>query len=198
MTTTENTPQAVDTALAAQYREMYRSLDKLAMYANDAKYSAGAKFYYQGRDRVTDMTLAEAEAVLAADIAANTDDKHGYRLIRGGTSIGNIRRTVEGLRESREVYAETKREIEKLEALYTGWTRFFLVTSSKGHIHSSMSCHTCRPTTRYGWLPELSGQTEAEAVEAHGPALCSVCYPTAPVEWQGGWITKSQAEKKAA
>ena len=49
---------------------------------------------------------------------------------------------------------------------------------------------------RYGWLPKLSGMTEAEAVEEHGPALCSVCFPSAPVEWQGGKITKAQAVAK--
>jgi hypothetical protein len=61
-----------------------------------------------------------------------------------------------------------------------------------------MHCSSCRPTTTYGWLPDLSGKTENEAVAAHGPALCSVCFPTAPVEHVGGKITPSQAAKKAA
>jgi hypothetical protein len=73
-----------------------------------------------------------------------------------------------------------------------------LVTSSNGHVHSSMYCSTCRPTTTYGWLPELSGKTEADAVDELGPNLCSVCFPTAPTDWVGGKITKSQAEKRAA
>ena len=45
-------------------------------------------------------------------------------------------------------------EEAKLQEAYTGWSRFFLVTSSTGHVHSSTSCSTCRPTTTYGWLPE--------------------------------------------
>lgn len=66
------------------------------------------------------------------------------------------------------------------------WTRFFLVQNNGGHIHSSQDCSTCYSTTRFGWLPNLSGQTEPEAVAAHGAILCTVCYPTAPVEWTDG------------
>lgn len=86
--------------------------------------------------------------------------------------------------------------VRKLEELYTGWSRFFLVTSSNGHVHSSMHCSTCRPTTTYGWLPELSGSTEAEAVADLGSNLCSVCFPTAPVEHQGGKLTAAQARNR--
>jgi hypothetical protein len=193
------TPREIDTELAGQYNELYRLQDKLAMHAESAMSQAGAKFYYKGKTKVWhDMSLEEAEAVLAADIEANKDDEFGYRLMRGGHSIGNYRRTVQGLADTREALANVNKTIAALEDLYTGWSRFFLVTSSKGHIHRNMYCHTCRITTRYGWLPELSGQTETEAVDAHGPALCSVCYPSAPVEWQGGFITKAAAEKKAA
>lgn len=66
------------------------------------------------------------------------------------------------------------------------WSRFFIVTSSNGHIHSSMYCSTCRPTTGFGWLSELSGLTEVDAVAAHGPLLCTVCFPLAPIEWTIG------------
>lgn len=64
------------------------------------------------------------------------------------------------------------------------WARFFMVTG--GHIHSSTGCHTLYPTTRIGWLPDLSGETEADAVAAHGALLCTVCFPSAPVEWTDG------------
>lgn len=67
---------------------------------------------------------------------------------------------------------------------YKGWQRFFLVQD--GHIHASTGCHSLRPTTRIGWLPKLSGETEAEAVAEHGAMLCTFCFPTAPVEWTDG------------
>ena len=68
-----------------------------------------------------------------------------------------------------------------------GWTRFYAVED--GHIHSSMHCRTCnngRERTRFGWMPELSGQTEEQALatlDHYQHMLCSVCYPSAPVEW---------------
>ena len=79
---------------------------------------------------------------------------------------------------------------------YEGWSRFFLVTSSKGHIHSSMNCSTCQWTTTYGWLPDVSGLDEEAAVEAHGALLCSICFPSAPVEWTN-FYEAEEARKQA-
>lgn len=71
------------------------------------------------------------------------------------------------------------------EAAYTGWSRYWLVTSSNGLIHRSMNCPTCnkgRQSTMFALLPSLSGAEFTAAVEALGPSLCSVCFPEAPVE----------------
>ena len=72
------------------------------------------------------------------------------------------------------------------EANYTGWQRFWLVTSSAGLVHASMNCHTCnkgRKATQFALLASLSGQSIDNLVEALGPTLCSVCFPQAPTEW---------------
>jgi hypothetical protein len=79
---------------------------------------------------------------------------------------------------------------------YKGWSRFFLVTNTNGHIHRSMSCSTCFYSTQFSWLTELSGLTEAEAVAEYGEILCTVCFPSAPVEWTNG-TNKKDAERKA-
>lgn len=86
-----------------------------------------------------------------------------------------------------------------LDAIYEThrWSRFFLVTNSNGHIHSSLRCQTCQHDTSFAWLPTLSGQTEAEAVEEWGGILCSVCFPSAPVEHTLGVNKKTAAEKAA-
>ncbi len=60
-----------------------------------------------------------------------------------------------------------------------GWTRFFVVGG--GHIHLR-GCHTLRPTTLLGWLPEDSGADELKTVAKHGKIACTHCFPTAPVE----------------
>ena len=114
--------------------------------------------------------------------------------------IGRAERCLANLETGRAEVDRLDTEIEQLEAEYRRrpWSRFFLVTSSAGHVHSSMVCHTCRPSTTYGWRPDLSGKTEAEAVDKLGPALCSVCFTSAPVAHQEKRITKAAAVRLAA
>jgi len=100
--------------------------------------------------------------------------------------------------EARNEDLQEKLEVQKLvvtemtdkvvaldKELYEGWSRFFLVK----HIHRSMYCSSFRSTTRVGWLPNVSGLTEAEAVAEHGETLCTICYPSAPTE-----LTQKQAD----
>jgi hypothetical protein len=63
-----------------------------------------------------------------------------------------------------------------------GWTRYWIVTNGNGHVHRSQSCSTCRPTTDFYWLAELSGMTHTKLVELSGERACTVCFPSAPVE----------------
>jgi len=62
------------------------------------------------------------------------------------------------------------------------WTRAFLVIASNGHVHSSMDCTTCFPTTRYNWLVQYSNDDESTIVEDAGQDACTICYPSAPAE----------------
>ena len=66
------------------------------------------------------------------------------------------------------------------------WSRFYLVVASNGHIHHTTSCHTCYDTTLFTWVTDLSGLTEEDAVAQEGEILCSICFPTAPVNWTTG------------
>lgn len=78
---------------------------------------------------------------------------------------------------------------DELDRLYKShmWSRFYLVVgNANGHIHKDMACHSCYPDTQYAWLPELSGDSEAEAVQAEGEILCTFCFPSAPVAWCEG------------
>lgn len=81
--------------------------------------------------------------------------------------------------------AQAKRdEITAMDAIYrqAPWSRFILCLSSDGHIHNEIGCSTLRYDTPVEWHPELSGLTVDEAVAKLGPTLCSVCFPSAPVE----------------
>jgi len=82
-----------------------------------------------------------------------------------------------------------------------GWTRKWLVVSSSGHLHAHTECSTCnngKQRTAFALWYQLSGLTEAEAItalETRADALCSVCYPTAPVAAKRTNVTKAQARK---
>ncbi len=79
------------------------------------------------------------------------------------------------------------------------WSRFFLVvTNGQGHVHRDRNCSTCFPTTRYGWLPALSGATETEAVAEYGEQMCTVCFPSAPSIAKTLGPSKAKVERDAA
>ena len=78
------------------------------------------------------------------------------------------------------------------------WSRFWLVTNTGGHVHRNMNCTTCFPTTRYAFLPDYSGSTDAQLIEAGGSSICSVCFPDAPVDTWNRAGTIEAPDKKAA
>lgn len=83
---------------------------------------------------------------------------------------------------------EIKNLLDAIDAEFNargGWSRYFIVTSSTGHIHSSTSCHTCnkgKNATTFALVYAMSDTTADFAVELLGPSLCSICFPNAPVE----------------
>jgi hypothetical protein len=103
-----------------------------------------------------------------------------------------------------EAIAAAKAEFVSLQAEYKSlnqiwidngrWSRTFVVPS--GHVHSSMDCHTCYPTTRYFWYVEFSGAEEAEIVENAGDRACTICYPTAPVDRPTTMYTPDEKQAK--
>lgn len=89
-------------------------------------------------------------------------------------------------------------QIDPLEELYREhrWSRFYLVPA--GHIHRNTNCHSCYETTQYAWLPELSGLTDADAVQAEGEILCTFCFPDAPVAWTEGVGRRTLEQREEA
>jgi hypothetical protein len=143
----------------------------------------------------TTATATRPEVIIDTAIAEASEALYAAR--RNAEIVKNRRTSTAADIEAAEA-AVAAAEIEqgRRSSQYTGWSRFFLVTSSaNGHIHTDRRCSTCRWNTQYGWLPELSGSTEADAVEEYGSILCSVCFPSAPVEWTNGTNKKVAAEK---
>lgn len=190
MTTTETTrPEVeIDRQLAVLYGSRAIAADRAASALRSLHSSLGLRLHYQGRSRQGRIVQTEQELreMAAAKIAAETTMPWQVR---------ELEQRIQKLNDSQFAVARLQEQIDPLAAKYQAnpWSRFFLVPG--GHIHSSMRCSTCRPTTAFGWLPELSGLTERDAVEAHGPLLCSVCYPTAPVEWRVGPETQEDPNR---
>jgi hypothetical protein len=78
------------------------------------------------------------------------------------------------------------------------WSRFWLVTNTGGHVHRNTRCTTCFPTTQYAFLPDYSGSTDEELIEAGGSSICTVCFPDAPVDKLQREGTIEAPDKKAA
>jgi hypothetical protein len=124
-------------------------------------------------------TLAECRRVTAADLV----ELHR----RGHEKLSRASREVSRWEQASAELAESQEGVEEIDREYQSrpWSRYWLVTSSDGHIHRSPSCSTCnrgREPTGFALVPYLSGSPVEEAVADLGPALCSRCFPEAPVE----------------
>lgn len=137
---------------------------------------AGDKQVRYGRSTAWKMDLSEALAAARARIAAEFNPNRDGQI----RSIKHYEETCAAARAALE--AKMKQDEEWFQ--HGQWNRFFLVQD--GHIHARTSCQSLRPTTRVGWLPDLSGESEEDAVKAHGAMLCTFCFPSAPVEWTRG------------
>lgn len=140
--------------------------------------------------------LEAAQRVMAAASVHYSRRREARKMIAAGyRGYEQVLAAAEAGIEAAEAKAQPHRDeaarIDRQE--YKGWTRFYLVTSSDGHIHNSTACPTTYLSTTFGWLPDVSGLDEAAAVAAHGERLCSVCFPSAPVAWTSG-AAKAKAE----
>lgn len=181
MTAPLRRPVVVDTKLAELHEARAIAANGIHAALESVHSALGERPIYRSRSvRDWPTTSAEAEQALRDKLAG------------GAVKSWDVSRVQQLLARIDTGRAEIKR-LEGLirplsdEFAAKPWSRFFLVTSSTGgHIHRSMNCSTCHLRTTYAWLPNLSGLTEKDAVAAHGPLLCTVCYPSAPLDWTRG------------
>lgn len=183
MTKTGIDPQTHDTKLAALYWDLAKAQQQQLVQRQRIIRSAGIVARRWGKDTKRGWGSEEEYHTFddAAVILSQREDRDSSVL------LAELEQTT-GLIEA------TEEAIEIAESEYIGWSRYFVVTSSNGHIHSSMRCTTCYATTTYGWMPELSGSTEEAAVKVLGTTLCSECFKSAPVAHQGDKLTAKEAE----
>lgn len=188
-------PKAHDEAEAALFEEMAKAQRNLDSHIDRMHYMAGDRKDYVGRRQVWRMTGAQVD-----DQLRFLGDKRDLSYSMTGT---------EALRhegELRTALAEIQVAIHEMEEIYREhrWTRWFPCLNRDGHIHSSLrGCPSVRWDTQMGWTPELSGKSIETAVAELGEALCSICFPAAPVAWQSKTLgqvkdERTRAEREAA
>jgi hypothetical protein len=191
-------PREHDEAEAKLFEAYERADRDLTAHRATMHYLAGDRKDYRGHRPVWRMTLAQVIDQLKAAVAAG--DK---RDLSHGTTPS------QALAEEADLQTEVARimtAINEAEAIYKahGWTRFFPCLNRDGHIHSSLrGCPSVHWDTQMGWTPELSGKTVETAVAELGEALCTICFPLAPVEWKSKTLgqvkdDRTRSERDAA
>lgn len=182
-----------DAILAEHQKQLYTAMDHLNSVSDWVLSLSGATRVRTGRssfwsfDGKSWATLDAAESRLRERMRTGQASPHG-----------NVSKALEKLNEGRSRVALAQGTVDARESAWNEngrWTRYFAV--SGGHIHSSAACHSLRPTTRIGWLPELSAESEEEAVTRYGSVLCTFCFPSAPVGWTTGTMKTEAQERRA-
>jgi hypothetical protein len=179
-------PVEVDTELATLFEAKAKAHASLAGRLDELHYALGERrVYAHGRHTWASSHVETEQAYRAkvADGGFKSWDRAEERL----AAIDAARAKIDAIEAAEGPLQD--------EYWASPWSRFFLVIGAGGHIHRDMGCSTCHPTTAFGWLPQLSGLTEADAVDDQGTRLCSVCFPSAPVEWTLGLAKQEDPNK---
>lgn len=191
VTSPRETDERLEALMLAELRkagEIASHADKMHRAAGDQQRAERAAGYGTRSRRVWGMTHIKVVAQLTAERAASP----------AAASL------LDRFAALRSEMAAIKAEAAELDAVYQAapWSRFFPCLASNGHIHSSLrGCHTIGWDTAMGWHPSLSGKSVEEAVQMPpkglGPALCTHCFPGAPVKHTRMNLTQVERERTA-
>lgn len=158
-------PTEIDEQLATLYGQHYEHAVRLSSYSDHISREIGRRLHPEQRWKAR-ATRAEIDDYIDA---ARTSGEDPLSLLRYADKINDELAAIDRLDYQSDILDD---EFERRG----GWTRAFLVNNSNGHVHSSMQCSTCTPTTRFHWVTEYSDSTEDEIVAAAGERACTVCY----------------------
>lgn len=188
------TPVEIDTALYALYVERQTLAQDRLHALNGLHYACNDQRDYQ-YGRGGSWRLTDAEALAKCEDVAGNPTESGYVRDQCSKAIDKLAQCEDALEANHAASLPGEAEYVRRGR----WTRAYLVTD--GHVHSSMDCSTCYPTTLFSWLTSLSDHDEAEIVEQAASRACTVCYPTAPTlrsfEKASPLFTEEEAERNA-
>ncbi len=164
-----------DAKLAEATKALHAAAGRVGNAVNDIHRTVGDEKRYVGGSRQGTWTMTFPAAVEAAQSVV------GAHVARASQLAADALQAHQTAMASVAAAREVVRQLDEVWRTHGKWNRFFMVPG--GHIHSSTACHSLHVSTQIGWLPDLSGESEAEAVATYGTVLCTKCFPTAPVEW---------------
>jgi hypothetical protein len=168
-------PANIDEELARLYDESYKAaaeVESARTALHSVAHEAAGRRLWDRKNIRASQIQDELDALIAKH---QTDpDRHTEAAVKAQRNLTDLQANHESIVKMREPY-------EKEFNRRGGWNRAFLVTNAQGHVHRDMNCSTCRPTTQYHWVTEMSDHSEEEIVEEAGERACTVCYPSAPV-----------------
>jgi hypothetical protein len=187
---TDLTPIEIDTLLLERLRARNEASRRLRAatdsllwcFAKRRHFGTGTTlFLHPDFDGPLDVPFEEASRhQIEADQLVELYRQGHPRLKCAADTVAVIDRASADLTEALSLVDEIDQEFKSRP-----WSRYWLVTSSDGHIHRGVDCSTCNKglqPTGFALVPYLSGSTVESAVADLGPALCSRCFPGAPVE----------------
>lgn len=184
---TTATPAQVDEVIRTVQQEMARTSDGLMERLHAALghqqrservgSSSSRHTIERWFDGETEVRGPEAEATARALDPAT--DSRDYRRHYAGypQTIGDALAAIDA---ARAVYAAQLTLFTEMTAEFTrrgGWTRYYRVANTGGHVHNTTACRNTYDTTEWTWPTQLSGATDAEVVEAAGRFTCLTCFP---------------------
>lgn len=138
---------------------------------------------------ITTATPAEIDTRIAAIAVRQAEIQMGlqraqYTLDSKYVSESELDKAVETIKALNAERGELFDEVAPLNEAYRAqrWTRFYLVTNSNGHVHTSTECETCFADTSFGWLTQFSGTEQDEMGKLSGMDACARCFPNLPAE----------------
>lgn len=180
-------PSQIDTVWADLYAQEGAAETAVAKAVDRLHYDLDQRPRYVGRAGRREWPVNDADTIDQARARAAAGERTS--LMNGNRPFADEVARYDAALAQLAVVEAAQRPLSAEWDRRGGWSRFFEVDANNGHIHRSMGCQTCNrghSRTRFGWHPELSGLTEADAVKKLGARLCTVCFPSAPVEWTNG------------
>jgi hypothetical protein len=177
---TTATPAEIDDVVAVLYVAELKAEDALESAVISVRRALGqrAQTWGRGASKVTEWPGSKAEAV---DQLRAMGDAY----IGGGQYANKVIARYDAAVAALEANLAEQRPLNDEFARRGGWTQFFAVEG--GHIHRSRHCSTCnrgQNRTKFGWLVDMSGMDETQALTMlaeQACTLCTVCFPNAPI-----------------